>query len=153
MNEPRKRVLFVCIGNACRSQMAEAFARAYGSDVLIPGSAGLYPANSLPRDTLRAMAEKNIDLSNHFPKSIRQVARARFDLIVNMSGAPLPVDMGAAVREWDVEDPVSLDYEDHCAIRDQIERMVMNLVLELRRSQTPPPPPGQGPSRLRAKAN
>ncbi len=144
MNEPRKRVLFVCIGNACRSQMAEAFARTYGSDVLIPGSAGLYPADFLARDTVRAMAEKNIDLSDQFPKSIRQVARAPFDLIVNMSGEPLPLETGADVREWDVEDPVSLDYDDHCAVRDEIERMVMSLVLELRRGQNRPPLRGQG---------
>ena len=47
MSEP-KRVLFVCIGNACRSQMAEAFARAYGSDVLVASSAGLFPAKAVP---------------------------------------------------------------------------------------------------------
>ena len=68
-----KRVLFVCIGNACRSQMAESFARAYGSDVLVPSSAGLFPAKAVPPDTLRAMEEKNLDLSGQVPKSLEDL--------------------------------------------------------------------------------
>ena len=132
MSEP-KLVLFVCIGNACRSQMAEAFARAYGSDVLTPASAGLWPAQAIPPDTLRAMEEKNLDLSGHVPKSLLDLDGAMFDLIVNMSGSPLPPMGGAAVREWQVPDPIVMDYKDHCGVRDQIERLVMNLILELRR--------------------
>ena len=64
-----KRVLFVCLGNSCRSQMAEAFAHAYGSDVIIPASAGFTPASRLAPDTIRAMAAKNLDLENHFQKA------------------------------------------------------------------------------------
>lgn len=132
MNEP-KRVLFVCIGNACRSPMAEAFARAYGSDVLVPCSAGLFPAKAVPADTLRAMEEKNLDLNGHVPKSVVDLESPPFDLIVNMSGFPLPPLGGAVVREWQVPDPIVMDYKDHCAVRDRIERLVMNLILELRR--------------------
>jgi arsenate reductase (thioredoxin) len=132
VSEP-KRVLFVCIGNACRSQMAEAFARAYGTDVLVPSSAGLFPANALPPDTLRAMEEKNLDLSGQVPKSLEDLDGAKFDLILNMSGFPLPPVGGGAVREWQVPDPIVMDYKGHCAVRDRIERLVMNLILELRR--------------------
>jgi arsenate reductase len=135
---PQKRVLFVCLGNACRSQMAEAFARAYGSDVLIPASAGLTPAYDIPPDTMQAMAEKGLNLRDHFPKHVKHVTRARFDLIVNMSGMQLPVDFGAEEREWDVDDPVCLPYEEHCQVRDDIERRVMELILELRRGQNNP---------------
>src|SRR5438093_2582970 len=85
----KKRVLFVCIGNSCRSQMAEAFARAYGSDVLVPASAGLSPAMMVAPHTARAMADKNIEMAAHFPKGLRHVARAEFDLVINMSGADL----------------------------------------------------------------
>jgi arsenate reductase len=133
-----KRVLFVCIGNSCRSQMAEAFARTYGRDVLIPASAGLAPATRIAPDTLDAMDEKGIDLRDHFPKSIRHLGRIEFDLVVNISGETLPAPMKCPVREWDVEDPVSLKYEDHCAVRDDIERRVMDLILELRREQSSP---------------
>jgi arsenate reductase len=137
---PKTRILFVCIGNSCRSQMAEAFARAYGNDVLIAASAGLHPAFSVATDTLHAMAARNLDLRDHFPKSIRHLGRAQFDIVVNLSGRPLP-DMpfpgnaAPSVREWDVLDPIGVSYEEHCEIRDQIEKLVMNLVLELRRDR------------------
>ncbi len=140
----KKRVLFVCIGNSCRSQMAEAFARLYGDDVLIPASAGLSPAFTVARDTMRAMLERNIDLRDHFPKSIRQLGRSQFDLVVNMSGTLMPSLPGAQMREWDVADPIAMDYDEHCEIRDAIERLVMHLVLELRRERQEPRFKGQG---------
>ena len=138
MSSSLKRVLFVCIGNSCRSQMAEAFARAYGRDVLIPASAGLAPASRVAPDTLDAMDEKGIDLRDHFPKSIRHLGRIEFDLVVNISGENLPAPMNCPVRVWDVEDPVSLKYDEHCAVRDDIERRVMDLILEMRREASQP---------------
>jgi arsenate reductase len=135
VSHPKKRVLFVCVGNACRSQMAEAFARAYGSDVLIAASAGLSPATRLASDTLHAMQEKNLDLRHQFPKAIRHLRRARFDLVVNMSGIVTPLEVDAPVRSWDVPDPVSMSYEDHCTVRDEIEYLVMQLIIELRRDR------------------
>jgi len=134
----KKRVLFVCIGNACRSQMAEGFARHYGSDALIPASAGLAPAARVAPDTIRAMREKNIDLSEHFPKTLRQLARVQFDAVVNISGVPLRQDLKAPVEEWEVPDPVAMDYDKHCQVRDEIEQRVMKLLLDLRREHPQP---------------
>ncbi len=145
---PKKRVLFVCVGNSCRSQMAEAFARAYGDDVLIAASAGLTPAYSVAPDTMRAMLDKNIDLRDHFPKGLQQMGRSEFDLVVNMSGTALPPTVGARIRDWDVEDPIGLNYQGHCEVRDIIEHLVMLLVLELRRDQQGPRFKGQGSGRL-----
>jgi arsenate reductase len=118
--------------------MAEAFARAYGRDVMIPASAGLAPATRVAPDTLSAMDEKGLDLRDHFPKSIRHLGRIEFDLVINISGEKLPTPMKCAVKEWDVDDPVSLSYDDHCAVRDDIERRVMDLILQLRREQAEP---------------
>jgi arsenate reductase len=118
--------------------MAEAFARAYGSDVLIAASAGLTPASDVAPDTMRSMSDKGLDLRDHFPKSVRQLGRATFDIVINMSGFDLPDGVGATTRIWDVPDPVCLKYDEHCAVRDAIERLVMNLILELRRKQTEP---------------
>ena len=115
--------------------MAEAFARAYGSDVMIPASAGLTPASDLPGDTVNAMAERNIDVRGHFPKSFRQLRGAKFDLVINMSGYPIPWESEVPVEEWQVPDPIVMGYEEHCAVRDQIETLVMNLILDLRRQQ------------------
>ena len=127
-----KRVLFVCIGNACRSQMAEGFARTYGGDVMIPASAGLAPASAVAPDTIRAMDEKNIDLRDHFPKSLRQLGRADFDLVINMTGVFLPKEFKGRIVDWEVADPVFMEYTEHCEIRNAIEALVMKLVLELR---------------------
>ena len=145
--QTKTRVLFVCIGNACRSQMAEGFARTYGSDVMIAASVGLAPATGVAPDTIRAMEEKNIDLRDQFPKSLRQLGRAEFDLIVNMAGFFLPKDFKGRIVDWDVADPIYMDYADHCGVRDRIETLVMKLVMELR---TPPRPQfrGQGSGRL-----
>ena len=145
--QTKTRVLFVCIGNACRSQMAEGFARTYGSDVMIAASVGLAPATGVAPDTIRAMEEKNIDLRDQFPKSLRQLGRAEFDLIVNMAGFFLPKDFKGRIVDWEVADPVFMSYADHCKVRDHIESLVMKLVLELR---VPPPTQfrGQGSGRL-----
>jgi protein-tyrosine-phosphatase len=91
-------------------------------------------------DTLRAMDEKGIDLRDQFPKGLRQLGRASFDLVINMSGFDVPDTLGREVRAWDVEDPVFVKFEQHCKVRDQIEHLVMNLILELRRDPRPPEP-------------
>ena len=148
MSVEPKSVLFVCIGNACRSQMAEGFARAYGSDVIAAASAGLHPAMNVASDTQRAMREKNIDLSGHFPKNVHHVLRTRFDLVINMSGLGLPARLNAPVRVWDVPDPVQMKYDDHCGVRNQIEHLVMMLILELRKKAKAPDFRGQGSGRL-----
>jgi arsenate reductase len=118
--------------------MAEAFARAYGSDVLVPASAGLAPASRVAPDTQQAMQEKGLDLRDHFPKAIRHLGRVEFDLVINISGEPLPDTIRCEVRSWDVADPVCLSYDEHCVVRDQIERLVMNLILDLRKDQAQP---------------
>jgi arsenate reductase (thioredoxin) len=120
--------------------MAEAFANTYGSDVVIAASAGIYPAGDIARDTIQAMDEKGIDIREHFPKSIRHLGRATFDLVINMSGMPIPNGQtGAAeIRTWDVDDPVCLPYDEHCEVRDRIENLVMTLIMELRRTSATP---------------
>ncbi len=130
--------------------MAEGFARTYGADVMIAASAGLGPAMSVARDTKAAMAEKGIDLRDHFPKAIRHLGRAQFDLVINMSGSEiLPQQVpGAEIVEWDVDDPVSMTFEEHCKIRDRIEMLVMKLVLDLRDASKEPRMRGQGSGRL-----
>jgi arsenate reductase (thioredoxin) len=133
---PRPDVLFVCIGNSCRSQMAQAFARAHGRDVMIPDSAGVYPAIRIAPDTIRAMKEKNISLDDQSPKSIEQVDRTKYDLIVDMSGGGLEYEPGENIRVWDVPDPIVMDYENHRKVRDQIQALVLDLIAELRANRT-----------------
>jgi len=144
---PKKRVLFVCFGNACRSQMAEGFARVLGSDAMVPASAGVYPAMSVAPDTIRAMDEKGIDLREHFPKSLRHLGRVKFDVVVNMSETFIHEEVGVRLIEWEVPDPVDMEFDDHCKVRDLIERKVMELVLEMRRERQMTQFRGQGSGR------
>jgi arsenate reductase (thioredoxin) len=126
-----QRVLFVCLGNACRSQMAEGFARTYGGDVMTPDSAGILPAMLLPVETCQTMAEKNIDVSNQFPKPLDTFPDNRFDIVVNMSGYRVPGYPQAI--EWKVDDPIGGTPEEYRTVRDYIEQLVMKLVVDLRR--------------------
>ena len=132
-----KRVMFVCIGNSCRSQMAEGFAHAYGTDVMAAESSGLSPAIGVARGTVRTMAEKNIDISAQFPKPFEPGLAAEFDLIINMSGFALPQELLDRTRDWDILDPIGQSAEIYRHVGDEIEVLVMNLISELRREQAP----------------
>lgn len=127
----RKRVLFVCIGNACRSQMAEAFARAYGGDIVIASSAGLSPAMTIPPLTKKVLADRNISIDNQFPKGIEMAGSEAFDVVVNLSGLPLAITAGQTLT-WRVQDPVGYSEKVFRSVAEQIEELVMRLILELR---------------------
>jgi arsenate reductase len=133
----RRKVLFLCIGNSCRSQMAEGFARAYGSDVMEAQSAGIGPAASVSPLTIATMKEKNIDMSAAVPRGLDAVDRAGLTMIVNMSGRNMPVP-GVTVVDWNVRDPIGLDEKVFREVRDEIERLVMNLILRFRIEEREP---------------
>jgi len=124
--------------------MAEGFARAYGSDVLTAESAGLTPAIALAPLTHKVMLEKNIDLGHKYPRSVDSL-KGRFDLVINMSGQPVPEEIKTAVEEWDVRDPIGESEKVYRQVRDQIERRVMRLVLGMR-SRKPPRSEGSAAS-------
>ncbi|HSW50185.1 MAG TPA: hypothetical protein VLH09_08425 [Bryobacteraceae bacterium] len=129
-----KRVLFVCLGNSCRSQMAEGFARAYGEGVWEVESAGLMPATIIAIPVRIVMEEKKIGLGDQFPKPLDWVRPESFDLIVNMSGYPLPDGIGVPVREWAVDDPIGRSEKVYRRVRDQIEGLVRGLLEETRKT-------------------
>ena len=126
------KVLFICIGNACRSQIAEGFARAYGSDVLDAFSAGLMPTVSIPSLTRKVMLEKNLPIDQQFPKGLELYQRAAFDVVINMSGQPIARGLQSVARNWVVFDPMGQGEGVFRQVRDQLENQVMLLVLELR---------------------
>ena len=128
----KKRVLFVCIGNACRSQMAEAFAVRYGSDAAEFASAGLSPAASIPELTKAVMMDKNIPMDRHSPKGIEMVSKLPWDVVVNMSANRLPGLQAGHIVEWKIQDPMGQRQVVHERVRDEIENLVMRLILELR---------------------
>jgi arsenate reductase (thioredoxin) len=129
-----KRVLFVCLGNCCRSQMAEGFARAYGQGVWEVESAGLMPAAIIVAPVREVMEEKQIGLGDQFPKPLDWVRPETFDLIVNLSGYPLPDSITVPAREWQVEDPIGRGMKVYRRVRDEVERLVRSLLEEMRAS-------------------
>jgi len=128
----RLRVLFVCMGNACRSPMAEAFANAYGPDVIDARSAGLTPARAISSVTRLVVEEKEIhSLRTAVPRGIAAIDLSRIDLIVNMSGHALPSFETPVIRVA-VRDPNGKDEAVHRQVRDRIEAQVIELVRSLR---------------------
>jgi arsenate reductase (thioredoxin) len=133
----RKRVLFVCIGNACRSQMAEGFARFYGGDAVEAESAGIAPLGTVPRLTCEAMREKSVDVTTHRTKGIDEVRLQSYDVIVNMSGFPLPPLPEVKVLEWTVADPFGGKLDRFRRTRDDLDGRVRELVAGLKAAPAP----------------
>jgi arsenate reductase len=117
--------------------MAAGFARTYGSDVLIVESAGLAPAMTVSSLTHKVMLEKNIDIGEQFPKSLEMAPPSDADLIVNMSGHPLPGKTETPVENWTVRDPIGESEDVYREVRDQIEQRVMRLILKVRARKPP----------------
>jgi arsenate reductase (thioredoxin) len=116
------------LGNCCRSQMAEGFAAHYGGDVLVAESAGLVPAGVVVDETVRSMAEKNIDISLQYSKALRVDQNGEYDLIVNMSGFGLPEAVRAPSVTWVVPDPIGQSDKVYAHVRDHIEELVLQLI-------------------------
>lgn len=134
----KRRVLFVCVGNCIRSQFAEAFARAYGSDVIEAFSCGVAPAGFIADPVQRILRERGVALTGLASKSVYEAGAGPFDIIVNISGSPLPRNFPApaseqTVREWPIRDPMGLKEAAYEEAAREIESRVMSLVLELRR--------------------
>jgi len=132
LEQRRARVLFVCLGNACRSQMAEAFARAYGRDVMEASSAGIQPAGRLSRRARAVMDEKKVPIeSDQAPKPLSHLNLASFDLIVNLCEYGVPLTSTPVLKHVLVN-PLMSDEECHREVRDEIDVFVQLLVAHFR---------------------
>ena len=116
--------------------MAEAFARAYGADVTAPLSAGLTPAMIVAPLTIHVLAEKGIRADGLFPKGLDLASPEPPDMIVNISGFPVPATADRIV-EWTVEDPIGQKEQVYRDVANQIESLVMRLILDLRAQRSP----------------
>ena len=113
--------------------MAEGFATHYGGDVLVAESAGLVPAGVVVDETIRSMAEKNIDISGQYSKALHDQT-GEYDLIVNMSGFSLPESVDAPAVAWVVPDPIGQSSQVYTQVRDQIEALVLQLISYFRKN-------------------
>jgi arsenate reductase len=128
-----EKVLFVCVENAGRSQMAEAFAKIYGKGKVEAKSAGTMPANEVNPRVVQVMREKGIDLSANRPKLVTgQMVREANKIIVMGCSAEgfCPAPLLHKVIDWRIEDPKGKPIEKIREIRDEIENRVRMLLNE-----------------------
>ena len=130
-NTPPVKILFVCVGNACRSQMGEAWANHFGNGRVEAHSAGTYPFGSIVDDTSSVMSEKGISLEGQWSKGLPSVAVEEMDVVVSMGREvefPLPAGLKGA---WCSGISLTLtrrSMETFRNVRDMIERQVLKLL-------------------------
>jgi arsenate reductase len=128
----KPEVLFVCVHNAGRSQMAAALLAHHADGAVDVRSAGSAPADSINPAVREAMAEFGLDLSREVPKKLTTDAVEAADVVITMGcGDACPIFPGKRYLDWQLEDPAGKDVEDVRPIRDEIDRRVRELLTEL----------------------
>ena len=130
-----KRVIFVCVENSCRSQMAEGFARHYGAGKIEAFSGGTQPAEQANPLAVEVMREVGIDISGQKPKRIKETGISMFDLAVTMgcisAGQACPLVPAKEIVDWNIPDPKGKPIEVFREVRDRIHAEVKKLLEKL----------------------
>lgn len=129
MPEKTPSLLFVCVENSNRSQMAEGFARTLGRGRVTVFSAGSQPSGQVNPRAIRFMEERSIDLTAHHSKGLDDLPRVRWDYLVTMGCGDACPTLPAVHRvDWELPDPKHLDDQGFRAFRDRIEELVRELI-------------------------
>jgi arsenate reductase (thioredoxin) len=129
----KPRVLFVCVENANRSQIAEAFARMHGKDLVEPFSAGSRPSGIIKPIAIAAMAERGYDLSGHVSKSLNEIPPGPYEHVITMGcGDECPWIPTAHREDWPLPDPKGMTPEEFVRVRDEIEQRVLGLLAAIK---------------------
>jgi protein-tyrosine-phosphatase len=134
---PVLNILFVCVGNACRSQMAEAFARHLGDGRFRVWSAGSRPLGRITEDTRAVLEEKHLSVTDQYSKGLKEVPLEQMDVVVTMGcevECSVPPGFRGRVIEWNIADPFANDLDFSRNVRDLIEQRVTALIDQLRLS-------------------
>ena len=127
-----KRVLFVCVENSNRSQMAEAFARIHGAGRVEAASAGSKPSGRVNPKAVEAMRELGYDLTTHVSKGLEEFNGRHMDVAVTMGcGDECPLVHAGQRVDWQIPDPRDMTPEQFRGVRDLIERKVVELLATL----------------------
>jgi arsenate reductase (thioredoxin) len=127
-----KRVLFVCVENSCRSQLAEAFAHLHGGDMIAAYSAGSRPSGEVNLMAISAMQELGYDLSRHHSKSLAEIPDIRYDYAITMGcGDECPLVRARQREDWGIPDPKHMGPSEFRQVRDLIEAKVKTLLARL----------------------
>ena len=132
MSSPKPTVLFVCVHNAGRSQMAAGFMNSLGAGRVQVLSAGSAPKDSINPIAVQAMQEVGIDISNNVPKVLTPEAVQESDAVITMGcGDACPFYPGKRYEDWVLDDPAGQGIESVRVIRDDIKKRVEQLLSEL----------------------
>ena len=131
-NAAKKNLLFVCVQNSNRSQMAEAFARIHGAEDFEAYSAGSQPSGEINPKAIAAMREIGYDLSKHKSKSLEEIPQVEYDFVATMGcGDACPFVRAKRREDWQIPDPKNLPPAEFNKIRDLIEQKVRNVLSTL----------------------
>ena len=127
-----KRILFVCVENSNRSQMAEAFARMHAAGSVEAFSAGSRPSGKVNPKAIETMSELGYDLTQHSSKSLDEIPDVEYDFVATMGcGDECPFIRAKRHEDWDIPDPKDMPLSEFRTIRDLIESKVTTLLTEL----------------------
>jgi arsenate reductase len=128
-DESKKKVLFVCVENSNRSQMAEAFARIHGGDAVEACSAGSSPSGKVNPKAIESMRELGYDLSAHESKSLAQIPDVEYDFVATMGcGDKCPFVRARRREDWQIPDPKHMEPGEFRKVRDLIESKVRTVL-------------------------
>lgn len=124
-----KTVLFVCVENSCRSQIAEAFAKIYGLGILTAYSSGSKPSGVVNPKAIASMAELEYNLSAHSSKSLDEIPQIEYDFCITMGcGDECPFVRATHREDWNITDPKNMSLDEFRIIRDEIKQNVLELI-------------------------
>jgi len=126
------RVLFVCVENSNRSQMAEAFAHMHGGEAVVALSAGSRPSGKINPKAIEAMRERGYDLARHASKSLAEIPAGEYAAAITMGcGDACPMVQAMIREDWQLPDPREMPPTEFRAVRDEIEARVLALLARL----------------------
>lgn len=132
MKSEKRRILFVCVENARRSQMAQGFAEALGEGKLEVYSAGSSPSSSIDPLVVEVMKERGIDLSGKWPKSLNDLPSTEMDYLVTMGcEETCPAVLARKIINWEIPDPKGKSIDIFREVRDLIEGKLRDLLKEI----------------------
>jgi arsenate reductase (thioredoxin) len=134
----KKSILFVCIENSNRSQMAEAFAHIHGGDHVAAYSAGSRPSGKINPKAIAAMKELGYDLNTHGSKSLEEIPDLTYDAVVTMGCGDACPWVPARLREdWTIPDPKEMNESEFRKVRNMIEEKVKELLDKITHPESP----------------
>jgi len=132
MNKRKGKIVFICVENARRSQMAQGFAEVFGQGKIEVYSAGSSPSSQIDPFVIKVMKEKGIDLGTKLPKSLDDLPPIEMDYLISMGcEETCPAVLAKKIIEWEIPDPKGKSIDVFREVRDLIEEKVRDLLQEI----------------------